>query len=688
MSGDTPGAGDDAGEGENSAERADGTDVQAGSGRGAKLGAENGMPETDRTDTVDRRLVDIPDEPSTLGAEKRRETAQRLLDAADDAGEAADIETEDKCLDELQRLSTAVANIKLARAHAKALANATNVVERPDAYWEACPDDRPVALLDRLAELHEHHDDEAITLAYARGLANIVNFEGRREAFENAATYVSRLETLYDGESSELAAYLAEGLRQEARRHARSWEGDGPGDVEMCYMATEEIRALYEDHSTDAVAAQLAGAYSLASVADGMSDQYESQAERVARLSTLYEKHPTDEVAGQYVWAFAIAAGDAGRRDDTETVTEYIQRAKECYDDHQVERVAESMARVYQNQVDIRFETQREHITGEEALAELESLYEEYPDTLATEFSLKLALAVRVYVEDGCPGHAERKLDRLERLWEAHPDATEDNLRDAVEELVEYYIDTINIQRARELFDHPVTPDPRDRMEATTLTPNEILDGALLLSTIYDDDDDEFAVEERRPLAGVSVVESPLVGLFLTLGVLGLYALYDPSLWLVTNWYPRGESWGLVKWVGVVITVPLLLYIVYTTGAKSPPDSLYTEIGSTGVVLAPALLEDSDGSQTATKVDAVILLSVLVLVALAVLDPVLMALGVYGLAVWAVMNYVVAGIALLCLQFEWLSPSVSTRVSTELLDQLDRTPAEAEHLTHRIVRDL
>lgn len=538
-----------------------------------------------------------------------------------------------------------MADVKLARAHAQALANATDVAERPDAYGEACPDDRPVALLDRLADLHETHDDEAITAAYARGLANIVTFEGRREAFENAAARVSQLETVSDGERPELAAYLAEGLMQEARGHARSWEGDGPGNVEMCYTAVEEIRALYEDH-------------------------------------------PTDEVADRYVWTLAIAAGDAGRRDDPETARDYVQRAKECYADHQVERVAESMARVYVEQVDVAFETQQEYVAGEEALADLESLYEEFPETLAAEFSLKLALAVRVYAENGRAEHAERKLDRLERLWETHPDATEDNLRDAVDELTEHYIDTVDTERARELFDHPVASDRSDEMEATTLTPDEILDGALLLSSIYDEDDDAFAVEERRPPTGVSVVESPLVGLLLTLGALGLYALYDPSLWLVTNWYPRGESWGLLNWVGVAVAVPLFTYAVYVTGSKSPPDSLYTEVGSTGVVLAPALLEDRDGAQTATKVDAVTLLSVVVFVALAVFDPVLLAFGIFGLTVWAVMNLVVAGVALLCLQLEWFSPSVSTRVSGELLAQLERTPTEAEHLTHRIVRDL
>jgi hypothetical protein len=632
------------------------------------------------TDEFDSRLSALRED-TDLSPDDRAEYADLLLAGADAAGEHGELTTEAEYLDELRDLADRTEDPEVTRALAEALANATDVVDRDEAFTEACPAKRHERLLEEVRTLAEETDDEAVTVAYMRTLKHMVSFEGKEEAFERASEYLSELESLYDGESQARAEQLAGGLMADALRHARSNDRGGPGKAGREHTVLERHRRLYEDHPTDGVAAELAHSLCIVSVTHGLRDRYQSQTDTIEELETLYEDHPTDAVANRVVWAMAIAAGETGDNSNTDAVQDLAERARAYYEDHQVPEVATSMAKCYQEMADVYFGGRPRFRKGEEVLEKLEGLYEEHPDLLASKLATQLAVAGAAYLENNRLSASERKREAIEALSDDHPedDGVTAAFSDILGDQLDHHIDAANVAEARALWNHPELDEPVD--VPGDVDDEELLEGAILVENTFEDDEQEFAeAEETRPWGGFPVVESPTVAFLLTVPVMGLYALLDPSLWVVTNWYPMGGSWDLLEVGGVLLLAAVALYYVYRIGSQVPPFSMFFSAGPLRFALVPTLLEDRDGSTPLTETDALMVLTAFTLPVLAFVDQTLMVYAVYGVVVWLVMVVALLFLATRFVAAGLASVSVTSRTEPELLERLDMTPREAEEL--------
>lgn len=643
---------------------------------------------------IELEAVESPD------PDQRAELASLLAEAAARAGERADISTEDERLERLAELTEQWADPAVRAAYARALAGATDVIDRDSEFEEACSEERFRESHDRLSSLHdEYPEDDAVTVQYARGLAQMVAIEGDQQRFDATAERLQELRRLYDG-GADVAAQLARGLAQAGHKHAVARANDDGGQQGKGQQLLDEIDTLYERHSTDAVAAELAYALRNVSIVYGNDGNETARAETLVRLATCYEDHPTDSVADHYVWALAIAAGDTGRDGDLDKMHSRLDRAEKLFEAHPVADVADSLARGYAEVADVYFETERTHAKGESYLDELESLYERFPAAVASHYSLKLALAVRVYAEDDAPADAETKLDELDALLadqsaDSGVDGTlgdsvdalftdqsgdsdvRENLGEALYDLVEYYANEGDIERAREIADHPVTedraPDAFDDKDYGTF---EVF---ALYAQIREYEERSFHRSQRSPVGHVPGVELPVLSLLLTSAVFGVYAAVDPALTLfqpILQTSPIGPLWGSI--VAVIVGVGFVA--VDGISRHVLPAGLFLPLGPVGFVLKPAQTTKQDGSTAITQTKAVIALVGLGVVGGFVLDPVVGQYLFYGVVCWTLLAASSVGLVVWLVTRDILSPSVTVGTTIQTLDKIGVGPMEAEQI--------
>lgn len=632
------------------------------------------------SETDTERIAQLRDRAS-LDRDERAELASLLVAAADDAGEATDLDREDELIDELATLRERHDDPPVRQALATALANATQLHERGSEYRAACPDDRVADCLDRLAALDDECDDVAVE--YARALANAVFLDGENREFEAAARRIERLRERYD-EGPELAEQLARALAFEGWKHAAARESDEGGKEGVEGANCDEIERLYDRHGTDGIAAPFARTLSTLSITHGMADRETAREETIERLQGLYDAHSTEAVADHLVWALAIAAGDDGKAGALDRMIERVGRAEQLYEAHQTEDVATSLSKCYQKVADVFFEHERNYPKGGEALDELGALYEEYPEALAEDLALKHALAVRIYLEDGHLARAQRHREKIETLRDDHPDddGVRDNLGDAIGELVRYHIESDNVERAQQLWDHPVadeaataeTPD-HDLPESDLSALGEIV----LLNGLIDRETENFSDDQTRPAASIPIVESPVVALLLTGVIAGVYSLVTPEL--LDGVLLDGGLGGSVLLQAAVGGVPIA-YAIGAVAGSVPPMATYVPLA--GIVVEAAFASDDDGRYTGVQTVVVLVGYLLVLTGAAVARPGIVSELLAAGVVWLGVQGGLWGVWLLLFTRGLVSPSITTRVPAEHLDLISATPREAERYIARV----
>lgn len=666
----------------------------------------------------DAGAIETIDDLSTLSADERRDRADSLVTRADEAGRNGDVSTEDDRLADLRRLAEATESETITRSLARALANATDTIDRDDAYRKATPHVRIEDIVDELSTLAD--DIDAVTVEYARGLANAIDDRSATDGPDAGEELVDRLREVTDADDPELARYLARGLVNEARRHAMARSNDDGGEIGREVIVLEEVTDLYETHATDGLAHEHARILKITSIAHGIADRYDEQANTLGELINHYDRHRTDAVAENLAWALMIAAEDAGERNKYRRMESRIDRVEGLYDDHPTDDIASTLARAYRSLASAEFRDRRHPDRGADLVDEIESLYRDHHNAVASEFATALALAIGVHAENESFQRAEVQLDRLETLARSRSDDEDvaEELFGARMSLAEAYVYEGDLERARrkfpenptrrnEAFENIDAIDDRDDAFSLFVLMGQVEEVDADDTSEWPDRSDEDSEETDdwydqfgRPVTRRSV-ETGTIGLAIATLLIGgsvfalpdfaigsaFLGLFDPVVSTLAVG-PLADMTGIISRLllaGVGFGGLMVHYHISTRLSLGP---VYVPTRPLDGVVVPTHVEgDGDRIFTGFSVMALFMARIGLLVTAVIGSLSTLAVVVLAVAIWVTVDLVLEVVLLGLILVDWAIFSISSVASEDILSTIDLAPIDAERMSYQAVRE-
>jgi len=360
----------------------------------------------DRVDALD---------PSTADAD---ELADTLVALADAYGRRGEFDAEASTIDRLEDLHSDHPEAGIHHQLARALANATAVEEREDAYEGGINPERIETHRARLETLYGGYSELPIAIELAQSTAQTAHAYGKAERPDRIVPLIERLEDLYEShQETEIAGALARG-------HAHAELSFDPDDDGADENRVDRVERLYEATSDGEVAAGFAGVIAGRTNADVPSGDVEAVEDRIARIESLAQQHPeADEEITRWL---PIAAANATRASFEGAEYERLKHWGRRTVTHHEELGTESSAKwaavaTFYSARGSFFDAEID--AGEVELERLRELEDSYEEPVFDHWLARSMFdAARGYAETGHYEKARSMAEELEEYAEGHQD--------------------------------------------------------------------------------------------------------------------------------------------------------------------------------------------------------------------------------------------------------------------------